>query len=79
MCFGSVGGSKDRPLQEAVASRRIDRNTGYARNVIRIGELEGDCFAKANISAAETAAGQDARISGTHEDRRRPQGAGGAT
>jgi hypothetical protein len=38
----------------------------------------GDCFAKANISAAETAARQDTRISRAHEDRRRPQGFGGA-
>ncbi len=55
-----------------------DRNIGYARNVIRNREIEGDCFAKANLSAAETAAREDARISRTHEDRRRPQSFGGA-
>src|SRR5882724_4473 len=41
-------------------------------------DIEGDCFAKANISAAKTAASEDAWISRTHENCRRPQGFGGA-
>jgi len=45
--------------------------------VIRI-NLEGECFAKANISAAEAASVEDARIPRAHEDEGRPQGTGGA-
>jgi hypothetical protein len=44
----------------------------------RSGTTKGDCFAKAHISTAQTPARQDARVPRTHEDQRRPQGAGGA-
>jgi hypothetical protein len=38
---------------------------------------KGDCFAKAHISTAPAPAFQNARLPRTHEDERRPQGAGG--
>src|ERR1700730_18542718 len=41
--------------------------------------LKGDCLAKAHLSAAQAPARQDARVSFAHEDRRRTQGACGAT
>src|ERR1700739_3644613 len=40
---------------------------------------KGDCFAKAHISTAQAPARQDARFPFAHEDRRRPQGACGAS
>ena len=46
---------------------------------LRFVEYKGDCFAKAHLSTAQTPARQDARIPFAHEDRRRPQGAGGAS
>src|SRR6266436_9973799 len=39
---------------------------------------KGDCFAKAHISTATPPTRQDARLSRSHEDQGRPQGAGGA-
>jgi hypothetical protein len=38
---------------------------------------KGDCFAKAHISTAPAPPLQNARLPRTHEDERRPQGAGG--
>jgi hypothetical protein len=52
------------------------RNTKSAPHVSREGlAIKGDCFAKANISAAQAAARQDAWFPRAHEDERRPQGA----
>jgi hypothetical protein len=64
-----VGRAGD-PAICGVRAARIINNSGKTEQ-----NTKGDCFAKEDISAAETAAREDTRISSSHEDGRRPQGA----
>jgi hypothetical protein len=58
----------------AKAACAMLRNTRVSPSVT----TEGDCFAKAHISTAQTPPRQDARFPFAHEDRRWPQGPGGS-
>ena len=57
-----------RPVRHTIGNVRV------SRYVLK----EGDCFAKAHISTAQTPPRQDARFPFAHEDRRWPQGPGGS-
>ena len=48
------------------------------QTALRPRNTKGDCFAKAHVSTAPPPPLQNARLPRTHENERRPQGAGGA-
>jgi hypothetical protein len=63
-------GREQRGRTRAKVRTRRRKNQPASRVV-----KQGDCFAKAHISTAETAPRQDTRIPFAHEDQRRAQGA----
>jgi hypothetical protein len=63
-------------LPEQTARRSRDGRVKLRGREIRM--EKGECFAKEDLSAAEAASREDARLPRAHEDERRPQGAGGA-